>query len=170
VPRPAQYPITSLDEALKSVADMPFSQEGFVVSDSQFRRVKIKSPAYVACHRLKGECVSPRRAWDLVRIQEHTEFLVYFPEYLDIISEAVILYHNIVSYLGNLEEMLLKNQQIQIGEDCWSTNLSRRDFALGIKDWHFQYYFFASLDGEVKGIKEFLETVEYSKIPALFLS
>ena len=34
---------------------MPFTEEGYVVVDANFNRIKIKNPAYVSAHHLKGK-------------------------------------------------------------------------------------------------------------------
>jgi hypothetical protein len=48
-------PVSSAEEALAAVRRLNASQhEGFVARDSQFRRVKIKAPGYVAAAMLRG--------------------------------------------------------------------------------------------------------------------
>lgn len=89
LPKPKTYPLTSLDECVEVAKNMPFSQEGFVVVDKDYHRIKIKSPAYVAIHHLKDNGnVSHRRVLELVRKNEQEEFLSYFPEYTDIFDEV----------------------------------------------------------------------------------
>lgn len=68
-------------EAVSAAAQAldPLNQEGFVVVDGAFRRVKIKSPRYVEIHYAKFT-LSPRGLIDLVRSGESAEVLAYFPE------------------------------------------------------------------------------------------
>lgn len=75
------YPIESASGAI-SAADAldPIASEGFVVVDGAFNRVKIKSPRYVALHRMKGEA-TPRRAIELWQTGETDEVLAHFPEF-----------------------------------------------------------------------------------------
>jgi hypothetical protein len=75
-----EFPISSVSDCL-AAADMldPIQQEGFVVVDVAFHRVKIKSPRYVILHHLKGEA-TPRRAIELWQTGETTELLTHFPE------------------------------------------------------------------------------------------
>ena len=61
--RPKKYPLKTLDECLKAAArlngdnDGITKDEGFVVVDGNHQRVKIKSPAYIAQHRVAGNKV-----------------------------------------------------------------------------------------------------------------
>ena len=74
------HPLGSLDQILSAAAALdPFRAEGYVVCDAAFRRVKVKSPAYVAMAHLK-DSLSPRRMLDVIRAGESDEFLSYFPE------------------------------------------------------------------------------------------
>ncbi len=57
----------------------PARHEGLVASDAGFRRVKIKSPAFVALHHMRGE-TNLRHLLEVVRTNESDEFLAYFPE------------------------------------------------------------------------------------------
>ncbi len=75
-----EFPIGSAAGALAAAEALnPLEQEGFVVVDADFHRVKIKSPRYVALHHLKGEA-TPRRAIELWQTGETSELLTHFPE------------------------------------------------------------------------------------------
>lgn len=83
------FAIASADEAIAAAAALdPLAQEGFVVVDAAGRRVKIKSPRYVALHHLRDN-LSPRRAIQLWRAGEVDELLTYFPEFADSIRPVV---------------------------------------------------------------------------------
>lgn len=72
--------------ALAAAALNPVEAEGFVVVDAQHRRVKVKSPRYVALHHMKGE-FSRRRAIQLWQAGETSELAVHFPELREEIDE-----------------------------------------------------------------------------------
>lgn len=64
---------------------MPFNEEGYVVVDKEYNRVKIKSPAYVNAHRLiNNKVINTEKVLDLIIQNEQSEFLSYFPEYTEI--------------------------------------------------------------------------------------
>ena len=79
---PKVYPLKSIDECLAATKAMPWDEEGYVVCDGKFNRVKVKSPSYVAAHHLKGNGVmSYARALELVRTNEIEEICEYFEEF-----------------------------------------------------------------------------------------
>jgi hypothetical protein len=74
------FPLNSVEQCLEAAASLdPLQQEGFVVVDASFNRVKIKSPRYVILHHMKGDA-TPRRAVELWQTGETGELLVHFPE------------------------------------------------------------------------------------------
>jgi len=100
-PIPNQYPLHSLEDCINAAFILPFSEEGYVAVDGNFNRVKIKSPAYVAVHHLKGEGgVSVSRAIDLIKLGELDEFLNYFPEFKEIILEIKDSYNKVINKLA----------------------------------------------------------------------
>jgi hypothetical protein len=97
---PKTYSLSSLQDCIDSASKLPFSEEGYVAVDNNFNRVKIKSPAYVAVHHLKGEGgISISRAIDLIKLGEIEEFLNYFPEFKSIIMEIKNKYDLLVKRL-----------------------------------------------------------------------
>lgn len=64
---------------LRSLDGMPWSEEGYVVVDVNFNRVKIKNPAYVAVHHLKGKSAE-HNILTIVKSNEIEEFGATFPE------------------------------------------------------------------------------------------
>lgn len=78
------YAIGTIEGALAAAEALdPLQTEGFIVVDSDFNRVKIKSPRYVALHHMRGEGMSVGRAIDLWVSGEAAELLTHFPEFED---------------------------------------------------------------------------------------
>lgn len=67
---------------LKTFEGMPWSEEGYVVVDANFNRIKIKNPAYVAVHHLKGK-TAEHNIITIVKSNEIEEFASTFPERKD---------------------------------------------------------------------------------------
>ncbi len=64
-------------------------QEGWVVVDDKFNRVKVKHPQYVVLHHMRGEGTpSPKRALQVILAGEHTEVLTYWPEWKPLFEEV----------------------------------------------------------------------------------
>jgi len=64
---------------LKTFEGMPWSEEGYVVRDGNDNRVKIKNPAYVKVHHLKGK-TAEHNILTIVKTNEIEEFAATFPE------------------------------------------------------------------------------------------
>lgn len=81
---PKTYPLTTLDECVQASKELGENQEGFVVMDKFFNRVKIKSPVYVSLHHMRENGgLSLVRGVSVVLNGEVEEVLNYFPEYAD---------------------------------------------------------------------------------------
>jgi hypothetical protein len=73
---PKSFPLKSLDDCVSAAVTLdPLKQEGFVVVDKDYRRIKVKSPAYVMLHHAK-DTLSRKRICDIVRNGEYEEFRV----------------------------------------------------------------------------------------------
>lgn len=57
-----EFPLQKFCDLITSFEEMdPLQQEGYVVVDANFNRIKVKHPGYVALHHMKGEGVNSRR-------------------------------------------------------------------------------------------------------------
>lgn len=73
----------------KLVEDMPEGHEGIVVRDQYNERVKIKTLLYFQMHKAKNNgVITLERIVDLIRANDHYEFLSYFPEYTDVFNHV----------------------------------------------------------------------------------
>lgn len=80
--RPKQYPLTSLEECIKVAEEFDWQQEGFVVCDSYFNRVKIKSPAYILAHYARNNnVITKKHLIKVVLANEVEEFICYASDY-----------------------------------------------------------------------------------------
>ena len=104
---PKVFPLRSVDECVEAAQNLGTDEEGFVVCDKDFNRVKIKSPTYVALHHMKNNGVlSYERGIEIVRGNELAEVLTYFPEFkehLELIKER---YDAAVADIKKLEDKL----------------------------------------------------------------
>ena len=81
---PKIYKLNSYAEVKKAANELPWNEEGYVVCDSLFNRVKIKSPKYVIAHyaRTNG-VITKERLMNIILENEIDEFLIYASEYKD---------------------------------------------------------------------------------------
>lgn len=102
--RPAQYPLTSLEDCINATEKFDWDQEGFVVADANFNRVKVKSPAYVLAHFMRNNNVVTRKhIIKIILMNEVEEFICYASEYKDELTKIQWLmnaYHNIGNRLA----------------------------------------------------------------------
>lgn len=80
--RPKFYEYHSLEECIAATSKMGSDEEGFVVVDKFWSRIKIKSLAYLEAHYLaNNRCITDNRIFNIIMQGEEGEFLSYFPEY-----------------------------------------------------------------------------------------
>lgn len=112
----------------------PIDFEGFVLRDSNFNRVKVKNPAYVALAHIR-ESMSTRRMLEIVRNESSEKFLIYFPEFKPLHSRIKDLYRRLIE---DIEALYSQVRDIPI----------QKDFALAIKDCKFKGVLFALRRGD----------------------
>jgi hypothetical protein len=147
-----EFPLGTLSEVVSAAAALnPIRQEGFVVVDGNFNRIKIKSPSYVAIHHLRDG--SPqRRLMDLIKAGEENEVLAYslldeFPAEKKMFED----FRTKIEWLSLQTETAyasIKDVQIQ------------KDFALEALKTPYHAAMFAMRKGQVKSAREF-----YLKLP-----
>ena len=94
------FSIRSLDALIASFDTInPIRQEGYVVVDGQWNRIKVKHPGYVALHHalsLRG--VGRLRAFaEIARSNEAAEVVASFPALSDTLAEVVRRYERLVA-------------------------------------------------------------------------
>jgi len=100
------FDLSNLTSIVKSFENMsPLSQEGYVVVDANFNRVKIKSPAYVALHHAK-DGMNNKSFVEIVRSGEISEVLNAFPEFKHSFEEIQTKYQQLLSVVERDYESL----------------------------------------------------------------
>lgn len=98
---PKIYQLNSLEACIICSETFSWDQEGFVVADASFNRVKVKSPSYVLAHFMRNNNVITRKHLIKVITQnEVEEFLCYAADYTDALFEIKRLMDNFLS-VGN---------------------------------------------------------------------
>ena len=83
--RPQQYSFCSIEEIQSFLAEQSANDptyEGVVICDKNGLRYKVKNPAYLALHHLRGEgnVWNPKYLLPFIMTGEEAELLTYFPE------------------------------------------------------------------------------------------
>ena len=92
--KPKQYPLRSMDECIEAVKKLnkegeQVDQEGFVVVDKDYNRIKVKAPEYLLFHSMANNHVlTKERVLDMVESDDFDEklFLEQFPEFEDVFN------------------------------------------------------------------------------------
>ena len=157
IEKPKQYNLKTEQEVKSAAEKLPYNEEGYVVVDKYWNRVKIKSPAYVNAHKLvNNHVINKERVLDLIRANEQEEFLSYFPEYRE-------NFNNIEKELEIWKEYL---ELIEYFVNEVKGKLDKREFALIIQDI-FSYdnaFAFQLYNGVVKNLNEYIEKLTSKKI------
>lgn len=91
-----RFNFTSETDAVDSAAQLKDLDEGYIVYQDGVPVCKIKSPAYVAVHHLRGEGLNPKRISELVLSGEQDEYLKYFPEDAAVIQPYASAYNRMM--------------------------------------------------------------------------
>jgi hypothetical protein len=93
--------VTKVDDLLTILENVPWHDEGYVVMDAKFNRVKIKNPAYVAVHHLKSK-TGEHHIMTIVKTNEVDEFVATFPDRKDEIERLKSNYDKLILELEDI--------------------------------------------------------------------
>lgn len=92
IKKPKSYPLQTLEECIAAVEVMGCDEEGFVVCDDLFHRVKVKSPAYLyASHLRFNNSITTKKVVKIIRDGALDDFVAYNADYkekVDLVLEA----------------------------------------------------------------------------------
>ena len=136
VKRPIVYDIESVDDIRESFKDFEPTEEGYVLIDVNRNRIKVKNPAYVDLHHMKGNGeITPKRIADVVFRGESKEILSYFPEFKEVFRPWEEAYESLINNIDEWSHLL--------GEP----ELSQKAFAISIQKLHFKGILFSMRKG-----------------------
>lgn len=153
--RVERYSLASLKDVVDYVSSRsPSDYEGVVVCDSNFNRIKIKSPAYVSLHHLVSHVgSSPRNCMEIVLQGKSDDVIPFLPK--EIANDLLSLKDKVSKLLQNHDahynEILLKLSII--------SNFTKKDFALEVQKINnvWQDYFFKRFDAKCQSMANYLE-------------
>lgn len=141
---------------IKTFENMPWSEEGYVVRDADDNRVKIKNPAYLAVHHLKGK-TAEHNIMVIVKTNEIEEFISTFPDRKDELLKLKDGYDELVGKLESVWSELETRKPKNISSD------QRKKYAMSVKEVTTKYnigqfagLFFGLVDGKIPSVKEYM--------------
>ncbi|MCL2436638.1 MAG: hypothetical protein FWD00_01220 [Clostridiales bacterium] len=153
IKKPRTYLCNSLKDLIEMASTLRYCEEGYVVKDKNYKRIKVKSPAYVAVHHLISG-MNEKGLLELMRTNEANEFLTYFPEYkqnIDILSEKI---DRLISHIEEILESKISGVNFE----------TRKDFALIVTQTKYPAFFFNYYDGKEKNPLKWLWSMPNDKI------
>ena len=82
IKKPKSYPLDTLEDCIAAVGAMGADEEGFVVCDGLFNRVKVKSPAYLyASHLRFNNSITTKKVIKIIRDGILDDFVAYNADY-----------------------------------------------------------------------------------------
>lgn len=141
VPKPKKFDVSDLDSIVTTAQELPYDQEGYVIIDKDYNRLKVKSPKYLAVHHLKNNgVINKARVLDLIIRGEQGEFLSYFPEFRDAFEDLQTKLDIFMKALG---------YDVSLFEQHRDQDESRKDFAMWAKRTKLPALMFSLLDGKI---------------------
>jgi hypothetical protein len=145
---------------LRTFEGMPWSEEGYVVVDANFNRIKIKNPAYVAVHHLKGK-TAEHNIITIVKSNEIEEFASTFPERKDELLRLKENYDKLTVKLNDVWVELSARKPKNI------TKEEKKRYAAAVFEVCGKYdlkqftgLYFGLVDGKVDSVETFIENYD----------
>lgn len=149
------FKFDSVESCIETAKNLKDLNEGYVVYQDGVPVCKVKSPAYVAVHHIRGEgALNPKRIAQLVLMNEQDEYLKYFPE-----DE-----HHFALYVCGLSSLLMEIDATW-NKTCQIEN--QKEFALSVKDVPYSAVLFQTKQRGDEPIHVFHQQRESYKIKLL---
>ena len=150
IKHPKTYNLSSFSDCIAAANEFKEDFEGFVVKDAEWHRVKIKTPWYIALHKMRGN--GPLTVLRVVEMYQQgtlDDFVAYYPEFKDFIDDVV----QRIRYYIEVCETAFKVVSSVVGAMG-----ERRDFAKYANTYKpiIRSYLYARLDNKVKNSNDYL--------------
>lgn len=155
---PARYNMSNMDDVLKVAAALSKDEEGFVVRDGNFNRVKVKSPEYLIAARLMNNgMVTRKRMMEILLEDKQDDFLTYCPQYKEefknLFTDFVTLWKDV---LGDSYEVR--------NNTTYYLEMPRKEYAEYVSTKKYKDYLFKFRDGKELIALEYLKKFSASKL------
>lgn len=157
---PKAYILNNENDYRQLVADMPEGHEGIVVRDQYNERVKIKTLLYFEMHKAKNNgVITLERIVNLIRANDHYEFLSYFPEYQSVFDDVK---HQIDRAEG-IEDKIRQDVALWKNEHPFEEGdrTARKWFAQDYGKNKYGALYFAEYDGRLANAVETMDTKKF---------
>ena len=159
---PKEYHLRNLEEVIEAAQLMSKDEEGFVVKDVRYNRIKVKSPEYLMAARLHNNgVITKKRLIEIVLTEKVDDFIAYCPAYearlLEVEDAFIQIKRGIASELDWVE-------------DNHYFSLARAEYAKAIKDLKYKHFLFCAYDGKYKDVKSYIYSLRPEQLLKLIES
>ncbi len=158
IPLVKSYDLNAKDVGalLRTFENMVWSEEGYVVVDANFNRIKIKNPAYVAVHHLKGK-TAEHQIMVIIKANELEEFGATFPERIAEMNKLKVNYDALVAKLNMVwDELQLRRPKNIMPEE-------KKKYAAAVFEVcgkhdvkNFSGLYFGLNEGKIESVEDFV--------------
>lgn len=154
---PREYKLYSLSDCISAACKFENDFEGFVVKDANFNRIKIKTPWYIAMHKMRGNgIITVKRIIEMWRNDTLDDFVAFYPEYQNFVESVMKSISRLISVSDIAYLTISRFEDIQ----------SRADFAAKAKDYipTIQAFLFARLDKKCTSAAQFFKNYRLTNL------
>ena len=167
---PKFYTLNSLDEVIEVASKMSKDEEGFVVCDGEYNRIKVKSLEYLMAARLKNNgVITTHRIIQMIKDLSIDDFLAYCEQHTERVNNVIDKIHSIAERweAAWYDAQIYAVPAVDVDFDFEAKSINRRNFALAIKKYgDAMPYLFRCYDGYIPAI-EYILTLSINKIKSL---
>jgi T4 RnlA family RNA ligase len=145
VAKPKTYDITSIEAVITAAKELDQYSEGFIVVDAQYRRLKVKSPLYVALHHVLTNAATDKSIIEIIRSGEVEEVLSYFPEHA---PKFDAMRNKLEAFITQIEQEFATVQAKNFP--------TRKDLAAHVTKTTCPACIFAIIDGKSPSVRDFV--------------
>lgn len=151
------FPLGTIEDCISSFSTMnPLKQEGYVVVDKDFNRIKIKHPGYVAMHLAKDR-FTPKSFLDVMRSGENEEFLSALAAWPEFEREYMKVRKVYLALCEEAEEVYESIKEIP----------EQKDFALSATKFPYSGFLFSHRKGKVRSALEYFSKIHIDSLVSL---
>lgn len=147
---PKRYPLHTIEQCIEVAQSMGADEEGFVVCDGAFNRMKIKSPEYLMAARIRNNnVITVKRVVEAMRGGYIDDLYAYLPDYHPYIDDILNAYHYIAMKCDHAYQAVVERMK--------ETPSLRLFEAVQVEDPEYQDYCFKRISGRVLDEYDYLD-------------
>lgn len=153
-----EYNFSNIEDIVKNFKELTFQDEGYVVVDDNFKRIKVKNPAWIAAHFNKDRSLNKNKLIDIIKSNEITEFVESYPNTEKSLKHMKVKYDEIKDFLLFID----KNRKQMTGKELATLihkTLDEKNMSKSLVGMTFSY-----INSDFEDVYEFLSEIPNKKL------